>query len=88
MKIENVIGPDPNIGIKIGNRLFLFFFSRFYIYYNIVNASRFRYSLGIDIDQDHDLVDTNRDHEVQVGVRRNPDAQTENVPRKKVNKCV
>lgn len=61
---------------------------RYNKFYNIVNIFRFRYSLGIDTDQDRDLVDTNQDHEVRADVRRNPDAQTENVPRKKVNKRV
>jgi len=41
--------------------------------------------IGIGIVLDHDLVDTNQDLEVQVDVRRNPDAQIESVLRKKVN---
>jgi len=44
--------------------------------------------LDIGIDQGRDLVDTSRDREVRVGVRRNLDAQIESVPRKKVNKCM
>lgn len=44
------------------------------------------FSLGIGIVQGHDLVDTNRDREVRVDVRRNQDAPTGNVLRKKANK--
>lgn len=46
------------------------------------------FSLGIGIDRDRDLADTNRDPEVRVDVRRNPDVPSENVLRRKANKRV
>lgn len=90
-----MIDPGLNIGIKIGNNLVFFFSPEFYIrhtwyyvIYNFYNTLISGIFLDIGIDQDRDLVDTSRDREVRVGVKRNPDVRIESVPRKKANKCV